>query len=139
MSIRSSGTTDTILSTRNTLTNLANKAISESLIGIRLMTTTRVSKTFQPDLKKCFLFSSTRNLKDISNKKKIVIKVSNSDVIEIALLDNWKVLAPISRAEIMITHITANSKNLLFFKLVKDALRFDTWRVSDNSIVTGRF
>ena len=122
--MRSSGTTEIILNTRNTRTNLASKAISESLIGIRLITTTSVSKIFHADLKKFFLFSSVRNRKEISNKKNTVIKVSSSDVIETAVLDSGNVLAPISSAEIIITHMTDNSKNLLFFSVVKAALVF---------------
>lgn len=120
--MRSSGTTETILKTRNTRTSRASKAISESLIGIKLITTTRVSKTFQADLKKAFLFSSVRNLNDISNKKNTVIKVSSTEVIDTAVFDNGKVLAPISSAEMMITQITLNSKSLLFLSLIKAAL-----------------
>ena len=124
INIRSSGTTDTIRNTRNTRTNRASKAISESLMGIRLITTTKVSNTFHADLKKCRLFSSVRNRKDISNKKKSVINVSSTEVTEIAVFESGKVFAPISSAEIMITHITLNSKNLLFLNLVKAALVF---------------
>ena len=100
------------------------QAISESLMGIRLITTTKVSNTFHADLKKCRLFSSVRNRKDISNKKKSVINVSSTEVTEIAVFDSGKVFAPISSAEIIITHITLNSKNLLFLNLVKAALVF---------------
>ena len=55
----------------------------------------------------------------ISNKKKIVIKISKYFVMAIAVSGRSYVLAPISKAEIMITAITKNSNARLCRKCTK--------------------
>jgi hypothetical protein len=74
MIIFSSGTTEIILKTRNTLSNLRRRKLELFGIGIKDMQTIKVSKTFHPFLKNCDFFGSPINRMIISITKKIVIE-----------------------------------------------------------------
>ena len=70
------GTTVIILRTLTILSNLATKAVSPPVIGIKLTVTIIKSKTFQPPLKNLNKDLSATILMIISIRKKIVIAVS---------------------------------------------------------------
>ena len=74
MIIFSSGTTEIILKTLNTLSNLSKRKLELFGIGIKDIQTIKVSKTFHPLLKKCDFFGSPINRIVISITKKIVIE-----------------------------------------------------------------
>ena len=74
MIIFSSGITEIILKTRNTLNNLRRRKLELLGIGIKDMQTIKVSKTFHPLLKNCDFLGSPINQMIISITKKIVIK-----------------------------------------------------------------
>ncbi len=74
--MRNSGTIEIIRKTLKTRTKRPINAISESSIGIKLTTTIKVSKIFQPLLKNPFLLSEAMNRMVISIKKKMVTAIS---------------------------------------------------------------
>ena len=74
MIIFSSGTTEIILKTRNTLSNLRRRKLELFGIGIKDMQTIKVSKIFHQFLKNCDFLGSPINRMIISMTKKIVIE-----------------------------------------------------------------
>ena len=69
-----SGTTEIILNTLNTLSNLKSKKLELLGIGIKEIKTIKVSNTFHPLLKKSNFLGSPTNLIIISITKNIVIE-----------------------------------------------------------------
>ena len=74
MIILSSGTTEIILRTLNTLSNLSKRKLELFGIGIKDIQTIKVSKKFHQLLKNCDFFGSPINRIVISITKKIVIE-----------------------------------------------------------------